>query len=157
MAEPHDSDSGDAAAAAALAEAVSLAEAEDGTGQAGQAESGSGEAAKYRRRLREAESERDALRSRLDASQRREVERFAGADLARGDDVWLGGAELAALLDDAGNVDPGKVAETTAALLAERPHWAPRHPTADPDQGRKTEGRSVPSFADFLRDAGGVE
>jgi hypothetical protein len=117
-------------------------------------DAGSGEAAKYRRRLREAEAERDALAARLATAQRREVERLAGADLARGDDVWLGGAELAALLDDDGNVDPSKVAETTAVLLSERPHWASRETTADHDQGRRDEGQAAPTFAEFLRGAG---
>jgi hypothetical protein len=117
---------------------------------------GSGEAAKWRRRLRDTETERDGLATRLSALQRAEAQRLAGADLADGKDLWLAGVDLPDLLDDAGNVDPAKVADTTAAVLVDRPHWAAQRPvTADPDQGRTGGTASAPSFAAFLRGAGG--
>lgn len=83
------------------------------------------EAARYRRSLRDAEAERDGLRGRLDVLQRAEVERIATGDdgLARADDLWLSGANLAELLDDNGNVDHGRVREAVAAILVDRPHW----------------------------------
>ncbi len=83
------------------------------------------EAARYRRSLRDTEAERDSLRDRLTTLQRAEVERIATADdgLARADDLWLSGLDLASLLDDDGNVDTIKVREAVAAVLEARPHW----------------------------------
>ena len=85
------------------------------------------EAAKYRRRLREAEAERDALVTRLDAAHRREVERNigdgAGDRLGDPSDLWRGGVELAELLDEDGGVDAAKLAEAHARVIAEHPTW----------------------------------
>lgn len=81
------------------------------------------EAAKYRRRLRDTEAERDGLRSRLETLQRAEAERLAADHLADGTDLWLAGAQLADMLDDDGNLDAAKVAETAAQLGTDRPHW----------------------------------
>jgi hypothetical protein len=67
---------------------------------------GNREAAKYRRQLRDAESQRDALSDRLLTLQRREAERLAAEHLADGADMWRDGLDLAALLDDHGNLDP---------------------------------------------------
>ena len=90
------------------------------------------EAARYRRSLRDAEAERDNLRGRLDVLQKAEVERIATGDdgLARADDLWLSGTNLAELLDDDGNVDAGKVRQTVAELLDDRPHWRRAAPVA---------------------------
>jgi hypothetical protein len=84
------------------------------------------EAARYRHRLRAAESELEATRERLAALQKSEVERLAGAVLASGSDLWLAGAQLGGLLDEAGHVDQDKVNEAAKGALADRPHWAPR-------------------------------
>ncbi len=81
------------------------------------------EAAKYRRRLREAEKARDGLATRLETMQRGEAEKLAGAVLADGADLWRDGVELAGLLDDEGNLDPGKVTAAAAALGEAHPHW----------------------------------
>ncbi len=82
------------------------------------------EAARYRRSLRDAEAERDSLRGRLDVLQRAAVERVATADgLAVPGDLWLAGVDLAELLDDGGNVDHGRVRESVAKILDDRPHW----------------------------------
>jgi hypothetical protein len=90
------------------------------------------EAARYRRSLRDTEAERDSLRDRLTTLQRAEVERIATADdgLARADDLWLSGLDLASLLDDDGNVDAGKVRQTVAKVLDDRPHWRRAAPVA---------------------------
>lgn len=74
------------------------------------------EAATYRRRLRDTEAERDGLRTTVESLQRAEVERIAATELAQPAAIWKAeGAELAAMLDDDGRVDPGKV----SALIAD--------------------------------------
>ena len=90
------------------------------------------EAARYRRSLRDAEVERDNLRGRLDVLQRAEVERIATGDdgLARADDLWLAGVDLASLLDGDGNVDLAQVRQTVAEVLDNRPHWRRAAPVA---------------------------
>ena len=80
--------------------------------------------ARYRRRLRETEAERDQLVERLAVVQRGEAERLAAGHLADGADIWRDGAELAALLDEDGNVDPAKVKELATATAAAHPHWS---------------------------------
>lgn len=78
------------------------------------------ESARYRRQLRDTEGERDALRGRVEAMQRTDIERIAGKDLAVASDLWLA-TSLPDLLDDEGNVDQTKVSEATAKILTDRP------------------------------------
>ena len=119
-------------------EAHSAPQAEQGSGQA-PVETGTGaragdderdengrylsrEAATYRRRLRETETERDALREQLDRLQTAEVERLAeGAGLAVAGDVWLHGASLQTLRNDAGDIDPETVTGVVEAIVKDRP------------------------------------
>jgi hypothetical protein len=89
---------------------------------------GNREAAKYRRQLREAEAARDALNQRLSIMQRREAERLAADHLADGADMWRDGLDLAALLDDNGNLDSAKVADAAQAARKAHPHWAAPRP-----------------------------
>ena len=94
---------------------------------------GSREAAKYRRQLRDTKAERDALSERLSTLQRREAERLAAEHLADGADVWRDGLDVAALLDDDGNIDSAKVADAAQAARNAHPHWAaPRVPKRNP-------------------------
>lgn len=115
------------------------------------------EAARYRRRLREAETERDTIAERLSGFQRREVERLAGTVLSRGDDIWLGKADVAELVDDAGQVDPEKVTIAVATVLDGRPQLRKdgRRPRPDPSQGSgRAPGQPVPraeSWQNVLR------
>src|SRR4051794_18971268 len=68
------------------------------------------EAASYRRQLRGAEAERDGLRERLDARDRSDVERLAGATMADGRDLFVAGVQLAALRDpESGTLSPDLV------------------------------------------------
>ncbi len=98
-----------------------------------QAEDGgkaSREAATYRRRLRETETERDDLRTTVEALQRQEVERLAAAELAAPAALWRAeGVDLTTMLDDNGRVDPGKVtaaiADAKAALGLAGPPTGP--------------------------------
>ena len=110
------------------------------------------EAANYRRRLREVEAERDQLVAVVDGYRRGEVEALAGRSLARGDDLWVAGVDLADLLAEDGTVDPAKVEQATAATLEQRPHW--RRSFGSGDGG--VRGASVSAgfdFADVLRRA----
>lgn len=123
---------------------------------------GNREAAKYRTKLREAEAQRDTLSGRLEALQRREAERLAAARLADGADLWRGdGVELAALLDDDGNLDPAKVSEHAAATLESHPHWkrprVPRQPKrGDLRSGAVGEDYHRPAtWSDLLNDRKG--
>lgn len=113
------------------------------------------EAARYRRRLRETEGERDRLGAALEQYQRLEVERIAssGPDaLAEGGDLWQGGADLAELVDEDGQVDPEKVRTAVAGVLSQRPHW--RRPSPDLGQGVRVPASSGPDFAGLLRHDG---
>ncbi len=88
------------------------------------------EAARYRRRLRETESERDALTARVEQYQRAEAERIAAESLAAPADLWLF-TDVAAVLNDEGDVDPEKVREIGRTVAAERPGLARVAPSFD--------------------------
>ncbi|WP_178360553.1 hypothetical protein [Mycolicibacterium hippocampi] len=81
------------------------------------------EAAKYRRQLRDTEAERDRLLTQVEGYHRAEVERLASSRLIDGSDVWAGGVALDSLLNDAGQVDPARVAQAVRDLAQTRPHW----------------------------------
>ena len=115
------------------------------------------EAAKYRRRLRETETDRDALAGRLAALQRAEAERIATAHLADGADLFRDGADLGALLDDEGHVDPVKVSALAKDIAEQHPHWVKK--ALPPKQIRRgglssgastTADQSTPSWAALL-------
>ncbi|BBX69014.1 hypothetical protein [Mycolicibacterium psychrotolerans] len=81
------------------------------------------EAARYRRQLRDTEAERDRLATQVESYHRAEVERLASSRLIDARDFWAGGATLDSLLNDAGQVDPVRVAQAVRDLAASRPHW----------------------------------
>ncbi|WP_051021155.1 hypothetical protein [Nocardia araoensis] len=81
------------------------------------------EAAKYRRQLRTVETERDALRERVTAFEREQVERLAADRLADPADLWTGGVDLETLRGKDGAIDPAKVGKSIDALLQSHPHW----------------------------------
>lgn len=68
-------------------------------------DSANGEA-KYRRRLRSVEAVRDTLAQQVQALQRQQVERLCQAARIRPQAVWVSGAELSAMLNDDGSVNP---------------------------------------------------
>ena len=123
------------------------------------------EAAGRRRALREAEAARDALAARLERLQRAEVERLATTraegvrPLVHGDDLWLDGTELAALLDDDGNIDADRVRDKVREIGTQRPHWldSPGRHAADLDGGKGAapDIDNSPSFSDALKGARG--
>lgn len=95
-------------------------------------EPGDREAARYRRKLREVEVERDSLAERVQRYRRLEVARLSDA-LAQPEDLFtLGGADLDALLDSEGDVDPDAVAGAVSALLAARPGLRAEPPAPSP-------------------------
>lgn len=101
------------------------------------------EAAKYRTKLRATEAERDtlteqltAMTERVAAMQRGDAERLAAEHLADGADLWRDGLELAAVLDEAGNLDPEKVQQAARATAAAHRHWATRPPVKRNPVGR---------------------
>lgn len=113
------------------------------------------EAARYRRRLRDAEAERDALGARVGAMQRREVERLAGDRLSQAGDLFtIGGADLADLLTEEGDVDSTAVTAAVGALLEARPGLALVPPPTWPDMGQGNRGSAVES-ASWRRLLGG--
>lgn len=100
------------------------------------------EAARYRVKLREVEAERDALAGQLDAVRRQVAEGHA-TGLARPSDLWLAGTVVADLLDDAGAVDPAKVAAAVNTVRSEHPHWGK---TIDLGQGSRHVAARQPGF-----------
>lgn len=102
------------------------------------------EAARYRRRLRDTEVERDGLAERLTGYQRAAAERLAAEHLSRGDDVWLGGSDVGAVLDDDGQVDAEKLAAVLASVLRDRPQLGVtfgRGVRPNPQQGRASTAK----------------
>ena len=95
------------------------------------------EAKRHRLTKNAAEQERDALRGRVDAQDRREVERVAGDRLQNPADLWLT-TQLADLRDEDGELDADKISQRVDGVLADRPHW------------RKTTG-PPPNFSSGVR------
>ena len=80
------------------------------------------EAKRHRLAARAASEERDHLRGRLDAQDKREVERIAGDKLASASDLWLA-VKLDELRDEDGELDSEKIGERVDQLVTEKPHW----------------------------------
>ena len=60
--------------------------------------------------------------TRVDAQDRREVERIAADKLANPSDLWLT-TQLADLRDEDGELDSEKIGERVDQLVTDRPHW----------------------------------
>lgn len=95
------------------------------------------EAKRHRLAKNASEAERDQLRGRVDAQDRREVERVAAEQLANPSDLWLT-VQLAELRDEDGELDSDKISARLDQLTAEKPHW------------RKTTG-PPPNFSSGVR------
>lgn len=154
MTDPTNDD--DAEAQDLLADALSPGDSEDGTDSSEDRDPSSGnrEAANYRRRLRDTENERDTLRDRLQAAQRREVEQLAGATLENAADLWQFGATLDEFLDpDSGAVSPESVTGVTETMLQARPYLRRGAATVpvDTDQGQTSRGPSTATWSKVIR------
>ncbi len=119
-------------------------------GDAGGAEKGLREARdRYRGERDAARDELTAAQARIERYQRAEVERLS-AELAQPSDLFeVGGASLADLLSESGDVDSAAVAEAVAALIETRPGLAknPRQSAVDRSQGLGGCGLPRPSFS----------
>lgn len=110
--------------------------------------------ARYRVERNEARTALAEAQARIEQYQRAEVERLS-AELAQSSDLFeVGGASLADLLNEAGDVDSAAVAEAVAALIEARPGLAknPRQRAVDPTQGLGARsGPPQPSFSGLFR------
>jgi hypothetical protein len=112
------------------------------------------EAAKYRRERNEARAERDALRERLDAAHRAEVERQARERFTDPGDVWAV-TNLDQLRGEDGLLDIEKAEAAFRRIEEEKPHWKKRPEMPDLHQGRRpsVETPSTPSFGQAVKQA----
>lgn len=113
---------------------------------------------RYRERLRETEqtleserqawqSERTQMQQRIEAMQRREVERTVADRLADPGDLFRDGVQLADVLGEDGTIDADRLDAAVADCLARHPHYAPRPPAAAPSAA-VTFGASRPAMDD---------
>lgn len=109
------------------------------------------EAKNHRLARRAAESERDALRGRVDAHDRSDVERQLADRLAAPGDIWLA-VQLADLRDEDGQLDQEKINDRTEQVLADRPHWSK---TSRPDfsSGARTPIKPPKSIGSAFKQA----
>lgn len=118
-------------------------------------ENPSREAARWRTKFRDAETQLDALRTRVETMQRAEAERLAEKVLADPADMWRNGTQLADLLGEDGNLDAGKLTAAAEALAATRPHYRRTSPAAAPiagvGAGKIPTGDDKPTFADAFK------
>jgi hypothetical protein len=107
-----------------------------------------------RKARKAAERRAQAADDRVQALQRSEVERVAGAaadgykPLADPSDLWRADqADLAAMLDEHGAVDPSKVREAVGRVVSAKPHWALQPPrVAGSADARKGSSAAEPSM-----------
>jgi hypothetical protein len=120
------------------------------------------EAAKWRRQLRGVEVERDQLAARLDAADRREVERLAADRFQDPRDVFAV-TSIDAMRAEDGTVDSEKVEAELTRIATDRPHWVKPPPAPEPETPpwpdvhhgpRASPEPPPPSFGEMLRDQG---
>lgn len=119
---------------------------------------------KWRQRYRQAETQliveqaRTAdLGDRIAAMQRAEAERLVAVSLEDPSDLWRAGAELADLLNDAGELDLELVEAAAQATLEDHPHWRRTVPvklgppaSVVTSDGRIPSGPTQPTWAELL-------
>jgi hypothetical protein len=109
------------------------------------------EAASRRRQLRTVEAENVALRERIDARDRAEVEAIASSSLADPSD-FTAAVALDDLRGDDGAVDLEAVEASIGELLKAKPHFALNRTAPDLHQGyREPEPAPGPSFGQALK------
>lgn len=106
------------------------------------------EAAGLRVQLKEARAanaELESAATRIAALERAEVERIASADLIDGSDIWSVRPDLQEYYDaEFKQIQPDRVREATAALIAQKPHLAkqvPPPPTQQPIESLRSGAR----------------
>jgi hypothetical protein len=112
------------------------------------------EAASRRRQLRTVEAENVALRERIDARDRAEVEAIASSSLADPSD-FTAAVELDSLRGEDGAVDLDAVEASIGELLKAKPHYALGRTAPNLHQGyREPEPQAGPSFGQQLKQGG---
>jgi hypothetical protein len=140
-----------------LTEAGSTPEQENGSESPGtdNRQAGLAEARdRYRSERDQAREAVTAAAARIEALQLRELHRLAGEHLAEpGDLLTLGGGSLADYLDENGDVDPERVSEAVADVLAARPGLRPNARPVDLSHGIGNDrpGKRELSFNDLFR------
>jgi hypothetical protein len=112
------------------------------------------EAKGLRGRLRDAEVDNGLHRATLAAMQETDAARLAAGRgaLADGTDLFRAGVHVADLLAEDGTVDPAKVADAVAGVIAERPHWGWQGTPAPAGRARSTG----PTFHDLIAERNGA-
>lgn len=108
---------------------------------------------RYRLERNAAREELAAANARLERMQRAEIERLAADSLSHPSDLFsLSGNGLEDYLTESGDVDPEKVADDVAAIVAERPGLRKVSAAFDPSQGRggSSPPKKAPTFSDLL-------
>lgn len=104
--------------------------------------------ARYRKQLRTVEAERDNLTEQLEAARRGLVDHLAQTQgRIRPEALWASGVTVADLLDDAGGIDPAKVAaacDDAAGMLG-----LTRTPRPDRNQGSRANDGAPPVTEQF--------
>jgi hypothetical protein len=127
----------------------------------GTEDAGNAEAAKWRRALRAKEAELSVALARVDAGDRREIERLAADRFTDPSDVWAV-TSLDAMRADDGALDLEKAEAELGRIEQAKPHWKKQAPEPEPDsrfpavhQGaRQSEQPEPPSFGDQLKNIG---
>lgn len=109
------------------------------------------EAARYRRRLREAETERDALKEKVTALQRAQLEAAAADQGLKPEALWAAGVELGELVNDDGTIDPAKAASAVRAAGDKLGVWEARKKLFVPSEGRSPRPSQGNGFTEAFR------
>jgi hypothetical protein len=118
---------------------------------------GNAEAAKWRRQLRDTEAERDALRERLDATHRAQIEATAADAFHDPTDLWSA-TSLDQMRGEDGLIDPEKAEQAMNGVLESKPHWRKPEPAPESNgfpevhQGARSSAEPpAPSFGAQLQ------
>jgi hypothetical protein len=108
--------------------------------------------ARYRTERNAAREQVATLTARIEKLQRLDIERTAGEVLSAPVDLWMNGNDVAAYLDDDGNVDVERVREDAQLLVTERPGLRKPSAASDPTQGRGgNPGKASPTWDALLQ------
>ncbi|MBS1692270.1 MAG: hypothetical protein JST91_08615 [Actinobacteria bacterium] len=139
-----------------MSEIDTTGEAESAPGGEGASDTTQGLVAARDRYRAERDASREELataQARIATYQRAEIERLASQSLAYPSDLFtLSGNDVTDYTDDAGAIDPAKVAADVAAILAERPGLTKLSPVIDPTQGHgsRTPAPAQPTWGSLL-------
>jgi hypothetical protein len=110
------------------------------------------EAAKWRRALRAEQAESAALRERLDAAHRAQIETAAADVFHDPTDLWSA-TTLDDMRGDDGLIDPEKAEQAMQTVLEQKPHWGKLILPTVHQGARESHEPPAPSFGDQLQRA----